>query len=111
MLLEHIPPPVQSRQNPVRACLLISGFVTSYAKSPAPLILLFVFQASGSWDKTVRVWNPCSGVLVFLLEGHSSWVKSVSFSRDGLLLATAGYSEMVTPAEGASRVLLQYCLS
>ncbi|XP_006017016.2 WD repeat-containing protein 38 [Alligator sinensis] len=51
--------------------------------------------ASGSWDKTVRVWNPCSGVLVFLLEGHSSWVKSVSFSRDGLLLATAGYSEMV----------------
>ncbi|XP_019366442.1 PREDICTED: WD repeat-containing protein 38 isoform X2 [Gavialis gangeticus] len=51
--------------------------------------------ASGSWDKTVRVWNPCSGVLIFLLEGHSSWVKSVSFSRDGLLLATAGYSEMV----------------
>lgn len=33
--------------------------------------------------------------LLRLLEGHVCWVKSICFSRSSLLLATAGYSEMV----------------
>ncbi|MGH0141185.1 UNVERIFIED_CONTAM: hypothetical protein FKN15_072724 [Acipenser sinensis] len=51
--------------------------------------------ASGSWDRTVRVWNPRRGTLIFLLEGHTGWVKSLSFSRDGILLASAGENDMV----------------
>ena len=39
---------------------------------------------SGSGDKTVRVWDAVSGECVLgPLEGHTSWVSSVSFSGDG----------------------------
>ncbi|KAM6193091.1 WD repeat-containing protein 38 [Sarcoramphus papa] len=51
--------------------------------------------ASGSWDRSVRIWDPRSGALL-LLEGHACWVKRVCFPRSGLLLATAGYSGTVT---------------
>ena len=45
--------------------------------------------ASGSWDKTVRLWDVASGQLVRTLEGHTNWVFSVAFSPDGRLLASA----------------------
>ncbi len=36
------------------------------------------FIASGSSDKTVRVWDVDTGECVRVLSGHSSWVRSVS---------------------------------
>jgi hypothetical protein len=39
--------------------------------------------ASGSEDKTVKVWNVSTGECVTTLKGHSSYVISVSFSPDG----------------------------
>ncbi|KAL7904224.1 hypothetical protein GGI35DRAFT_472586 [Trichoderma velutinum] len=39
--------------------------------------------ASGSWDKTVRVWDANSGACLQTLEGHNGSVLSVAFSPDG----------------------------
>ncbi len=49
--------------------------------------------ASGSWDRTVRLWNPITHEPLALLE-HSSRVWSVTFSRDGGTLAVAGGEEV-----------------
>ena len=45
---------------------------------------------SGSSDNTVRVWDTVSGELLTTLggEGHTNWVNSVSFSPDGLHIAS-----------------------
>jgi len=51
--------------------------------------------ATGSLDKTARVWDVASGRLLRVLEGHTSAVHGVSFSPDGLLLAAGGYDHSV----------------
>ena len=44
--------------------------------------------ASGSMDKTVRLWNVETGNQLRTLEGHTSAAGSVSFSPDGTTLAS-----------------------
>lgn len=44
--------------------------------------------ASGSGDKTIRLWDTATGTLQLIIEGHSNWVRSVAFSIDGRLLAS-----------------------
>jgi WD40 repeat protein len=51
--------------------------------------------ASGSGDKTVRLWDAVTGAPLQALEGHSSWVSSVAFSPDGKLVATGSDDETV----------------
>ena len=46
------------------------------------------FLATGSLDKTARLWDVASGTSVAMLEGHSDGVTSVAFSHDGRFLAT-----------------------
>jgi hypothetical protein len=41
---------------------------------------------SGSWDKTLKLWDAATGRLVRTLAGHSDWVLSVAFSPDGARL-------------------------
>jgi WD40 repeat protein len=38
---------------------------------------------SGSWDKTVKIWDAESGRELLTLEGHASRVRSVAYSPDG----------------------------
>ena len=47
--------------------------------------------ASGSNDKTVRIWDSTTGKELFTLKGHADMVTSVAFSPDGLRLASCGY--------------------
>ena len=54
-----------------------SDWVLSVAFSPDGSRL-----ASGSDDRTVRVWNVATGQVEQTLEGHSDTVLSVAFSRD-----------------------------
>ncbi len=44
--------------------------------------------ASGSWDKTVRVWNAETGECILVLHGHEDCVTSVAFSPDGKFVAS-----------------------
>eukprot|EP00058_Branchiostoma_floridae_P006358 XP_002591846.1 hypothetical protein BRAFLDRAFT_88790 [Branchiostoma floridae] len=61
------------------------------------------FLASGSWDKTVRLWNPDTSTLLFVLSGHTGWVKALAFSMDSLYLASAAEDETF-PMEHAGTV-------
>ncbi|KAJ5917529.1 hypothetical protein N7466_011083 [Penicillium verhagenii] len=61
--------------------------------------------ASGSRDKTVRIWDPATGQSVSTLEGHSHWVRSIAWSPDGSRLASGSGDDTVRiwdPATGQS---------
>ena len=47
--------------------------------------------ASGSVDKTIRIWNVADGKELNKLDGHPDDVYAVAFSPDGKKLASAGY--------------------
>lgn len=50
--------------------------------------------ATGSWDKTVKIWDVASGKELKTLGNYPSWVHSVAFSPDGQLLVTGAYKEL-----------------
>jgi WD40 repeat protein/serine/threonine protein kinase len=78
------------------------GAVTAVAFSPDDRLL-----ASGSADKTVKLWSTISGQEVMTLRGHRDRVTTVAFSRDGLLVASAGADKNVMLWEVATGRLLQ----
>jgi WD40 repeat protein len=43
---------------------------------------------SGSWDKTVMIWNAITGDLMKILEGHSKFVRCVAWSPDDRKIAS-----------------------
>ncbi|NEQ18093.1 MAG: hypothetical protein F6K44_32215, partial [Moorea sp. SIO3E2] len=49
---------------------------------------------SGSFDKTVKLWNR-QGQLLQTLTGHSEIVNSVAFSPDGQTIASAHFDKRV----------------
>jgi WD40 repeat protein/serine/threonine protein kinase len=51
--------------------------------------------ASGSWDRTVQVWNASDGGNVFTYTGHSGTVWSVAWSQDGKRIASGSWDRTV----------------
>jgi serine/threonine protein kinase len=51
--------------------------------------------ASGSVDRTVKLWDAATGDLVATLRGHDAAVSAVAFLPGGLLLASAGFDATV----------------
>ncbi len=47
--------------------------------------------ASGSWDKTVRVWDAARGQVSMVLRGHEGPVVCVTFAPDGGRIASAAW--------------------
>jgi WD40 repeat protein len=66
-----------------------TDYVWSVAFSPDGRLL-----ASGSEDKTIKLWDVATGSLVRTLTGHTSLVFSVAFSPDGRLLASGSCSKI-----------------
>jgi WD40 repeat protein len=58
--------------------------------------------ASGSHDKTVRVWDVQTGECQSTLEGHSDGVESVVFSPDGSRVASGSHDGTVRAWDIAS---------
>jgi WD40 repeat protein/serine/threonine protein kinase len=50
---------------------------------------------SGSFDKTVKVWDLTTGQATLTLKGHTNGVTSVAFSPDGKRLASASHDNTV----------------
>ena len=58
--------------------------------------LLPFCQASGSWDRTVCLWDPFRGNLLKKLTGHSGWIKAVNFSINSIELASTADDDTVS---------------
>lgn len=50
---------------------------------------------SGSFDKTIKIWNPQTGKLLHTLSGHLDAVRAIAISRDGLLLASGSSDKTI----------------
>ena len=59
--------------------------IASLAFSPDGKQLL-----SGSWDKTVQIWNLADRKSVLVLKGHTAEVLAVAWHPDGIRVASAG---------------------
>ncbi len=51
--------------------------------------------ATGSLDKTVKLWDAASGEEITTLRGPTEYVSSVAFSPDGARLATGSHDNTV----------------
>ncbi|KIR43751.1 cytoplasmic protein [Cryptococcus deuterogattii 99/473] len=61
------------------------AFMKTQGENPADILL------TGSWDKTIRVWDADTGAHLQTLEGHTDFIKSVTVihSSPPLLLSTS----------------------
>ena len=50
---------------------------------------------SGSYDKSVRVWDASTGAELKVLNGHTDWVNSVAFSADGTRIISGSFDKSV----------------
>nr|WP_225880409.1 WD40 repeat domain-containing serine/threonine-protein kinase [Anabaenopsis elenkinii] len=67
-----------------------SDWVTSVGFSPDGQTL-----ASGSRDKTIKLWDVQTGKVRHTLTGHSDWVLSVGFSSDSQTLASGSFDKTI----------------
>ena len=65
------------------------------------------FIASGSNDKTVKLWEVKSGKLLQTFNGHFNFIRSVSLGLDGRFIASGSCDKTIKLWEAESGKLLQ----
>jgi WD40 repeat protein len=75
--------------------------VISVAFSPDGSIL-----ASGSWDNSIKLWDPIRGQELKTFTGHTGGVNSIVFSPDGKLLVSGGFDRTVIVWDVATAKIL-----
>jgi WD40 repeat protein len=80
----------QAQQPKLRTTLTDEEPVMSVVFSPNGKLL-----ASGSWDKTIKLWEVKTGKERATLKGHTERVYSVMFSPDGKLLASSSWDKTI----------------
>lgn len=80
--------------------------VSSIAYSPTSKLLV-----SGSYDKTVRIWQLGSGVEKHWFLGHKSAVTSVAFGPDSRAVLSGGMDKNIFYRDNDARKELQYFYS
>jgi WD40 repeat protein len=63
--------------------------------------------ASGSDDRTLRLWDYRTGDCLGMLSGHSSWISSVSFSPENHWLASGSEDQSVRLWDSRSRLCIK----
>src|SRR5258708_4303871 len=63
--------------------------------------------SQGSHDGTVKLWEVSTGKYLKILQGHTGWVESVTFSPDGATLASGGHDGTVKVWEVSSGACLK----
>ena len=61
-------------------------------KNPSIITFIFIsgpFLASGSRDKSIKVWDVSSGLCLFTLVGHDNWIRGLSWHPGGKYLLSA----------------------
>jgi eukaryotic-like serine/threonine-protein kinase len=81
---------------------ILEGMIFAVAWSPDGSCI-----ASGSWDKTVQVWNALTGKPIRTYRGHFTSVPAVSWSPDGTYIASASVDGTVQVWEAATGIRLQ----
>jgi WD40 repeat protein len=66
------------------------SIVTSLAFSPDSKLI-----ASGSKDKTLRLWDIDSNKTIFVLRGHTSGISSVAFGMDGKRMVSGSWDNSI----------------
>jgi len=74
--------------------------VLSIAFSPDGKIL-----ASGSYDKTIKLWRAANGEVIRTLKGQGGIVYSVAFSPDGKILASWPLVVMIKPSDSGGSIM------
>ncbi|KAG6863370.1 hypothetical protein C0991_006415, partial [Blastosporella zonata] len=62
---------------------------------------------SGSWDKSVRVWDASTGAQVQQFNGHTQSVSSVAFSPDGSQIISGSYDKSVRVWDASTGAQMQ----